>query len=44
MFDELLPIIIIIVVLLVVYFIMKIINRKLRNRVSKSDYRRRRNL
>ncbi|MDZ7739379.1 MAG: hypothetical protein U5K32_10035 [Bacteroidales bacterium] len=42
--DELLPILIIIGILIVLYLFMKLINRKLKNRVSKSRYRGRRNL
>lgn len=42
--DELLPIIIVIAILVVIYLVMRFINRKLRNRVDKSNYHRRKRL
>jgi len=42
--DELLPVIIIIALLLVVYLIMRFINRRLRNRVDRSNYIRKKRL
>ncbi len=42
--DELLPIVIIIALLLAVYLIMRFINRRLRNRVDRSNYIRKRRL
>lgn len=42
--EELLPILIIIGILIVLYLFMKLINRKLKKRVSKSRYRGRRKL
>ena len=42
--DELLPILIVIAILVVIYLVMKFINRRLRNRVDKSDFIRKRRL
>jgi flagellar biogenesis protein FliO len=42
--DEILPILIVIAILVVIYLVMKFINRRLRNRVDKSDFIRKRRL
>lgn len=42
--DDLMPIIVVIAILVLIYLVMKLINNKMKKRINKSDYHKRRRL